>query len=88
MFAVSIILEIARRRQRPGTGSQITATIDFLSQMFQNILSVSCAIVDGQVTKAYMPERMTLDWDIIIFAEDEAKARKEFEKSRAHSFKA
>jgi hypothetical protein len=65
------ILEIARRRQRPGTGS----SLEFLSQRtamkqwpdLTTVLGDSLwATVGGVATRHYAPERATLDLDILV----------------------
>ncbi len=45
--------------------------------MFHEIFTIPYAIIGGQATKFYMPERHTLDWDILVATEDLEQARKE-----------
>lgn len=70
-----LLIEMAARRVRPGTGSshkamrQRTAMHDWpdLRDVLQGI---RWAIAGGVATRAYMPERMTKDLDILIRAAD------------------
>jgi hypothetical protein len=73
----SILIDIARRRQRPGSGSILEITKSCGTNMLNNILSVPYAIIGGQATKSYMPERTTLDWDVLVHASDVDQAREE-----------
>jgi hypothetical protein len=84
----SLLIEIAKRRQQAGSGSQPVRLHRPVFSMFQDIFSVPYAIAGGQATKHYMPERMTLDWDVIVAAHDEAQARLDLERSGAGSFSA
>ena len=84
-----LLIEIARRRQRPGSGSipggpePLSFTMDF-----RTLLSVPFTIIGGQATKAYMPPRNTLDWDLLVHADNLAQARSDLERAGAHSFAA
>jgi len=73
----SILIDIARRRQRPGSGSILTITNSNPAEMFHEIFSVPYALIGGQATKFYMPERTTLDWDVLVHASDVDQAREE-----------
>ena len=44
-------------------------------------LSIPWVLVGGLATRAYMPERVTLDVDILIHETDERTARQEFENA-------
>ena len=68
-------IHLALKRAHPGSGS----TIAFLNQRtanmqiidLRNILKeIKWVLVGGIATRAYMPERMTLDVDILIHADD------------------
>jgi len=80
------LVELALRRQARGTGSSAgflklrTAMqpVPELSAVLQNIRWV---LVDGLATRAYMPERATLDVDILIQAEDTQAARRAFARA-------
>jgi len=83
----SILIEIARRRQRPGSGSTRSGPgLVSYSMNIRAILSVPFAIIGGQATKAYMPARNTLDWDILVHLDDLDAARSELESAGAESF--
>jgi hypothetical protein len=71
----SILIDIARRRQRPGSGSVLTISKLKPTQMFHDILSVPYALIGDQATKSYMPERSTLDWDVLVDSNDLDEAR-------------
>lgn len=69
------IIDMALRRQRPGTGSGL----DFLMQRTTNVqwpdlspilAPVHWAVVGAAATRLYMPERVTQDFDIAIAVSD------------------
>lgn len=74
-----LFLDIARRRVRPGTGSgscfleRRTATRRWpdLTSILADIL---WAVIGGVATRAYMPERVTQDLDILISQADAKEA--------------
>lgn len=75
-----ILIDIARRRIRPGTGS----APDFLRRRtamnpwpdLRPILTdIPWAIVGAVATRAYMPERATKDLDILVRLQDEAEVQ-------------
>ncbi|MBI3960187.1 MAG: hypothetical protein HY328_15350 [Chloroflexi bacterium] len=75
------IIDMALRRQRPGTGSgleflmQRTTTVQWPD--LTSILSpMDWAVVGAAATRLYMPERMTKDFDIAIAASDAESARR------------
>ena len=68
-------IHLALKRAHPGSGS----TIAFLNQRTANIKIIDLrniledirwVLVGGIATRAYMPERMTLDVDVLIHAEE------------------
>ena len=70
-----LLIEMARRRVRPGTGS----SAEFMQRRtalhpwpdLRSILEgVDWAIIGGVATRAYMPERVTKDMDILVRATD------------------
>ena len=75
------ILEIARRRQRPGTGSYLpglrgrTAAMAF-PDLSQVLTGVPWAVVGAAATRMYMPERATRDLDIVVHTHHVSEARK------------
>ncbi len=81
-----ILIDIARRRIRPGTGSALeflrrrTAMIPWpdLRPVLQGI---PWAIVGAVATRAYMPERATKDLDILVRREDGDEVRERLESA-------
>lgn len=82
--ARSIIIDIARRRQSPGTGSLVsrerTARVRWpdLNAVFGDL---PFAIVGGVATRLYMPERNTVDIDVAVLAADAARADQSLRKA-------
>jgi len=80
------ILTMALRRAKPGTGSSnefldrrtATQPVPDLSAILGTIPWV---LVGGIAIRAYMPERTTLDVDIMIRESEEARARAAFIKA-------
>lgn len=75
------IIDIALRRQRPGTGSgldflmQRTATVQWPN--LTSILSpIQWAVVGAAATRLYMPERATQDFDIAIAVQEAESVRR------------
>ncbi len=70
-----LYIEIALRRCRPGRGSSLEflnsrtwkRTVTNIKALLQNVPFV---VVGGIATRLYMPERMTDDLDILVFAQD------------------
>jgi len=69
------LIEMSLRKQRPGTGS----SLEFLRQRtamnpwpdLRDILrGIAWVVIGGVATRAYMPERMTKDLDILVQDED------------------
>lgn len=74
------IIDMALRRQRPGTGSGL----DFLLQRTTNVqwpdltpllAPIHWAVVGAAATRLYMPERVTQDFDIAIAVSDASQVR-------------
>jgi len=72
---------MARRRQRPGTGSALR----FVRQRTVNVEwpdvrrvmgDIGCAVVGAVATRLYMPERTTFDLDLAIASADAKAARR------------
>ena len=80
------ILKMALRRAKPGTGSS-NELLDRRTAMqpvpdLSAILgTIPWVLVGGIAIRAYMPERTTLDVDIMIRESDEARARAAFTKA-------
>ncbi len=79
-------LNIVKRRVKPGTGSSLA----FLDQRTWHypvtnlkaiIKQAPFVIVGGVATRLYMPERMTLDLDILIKSEDGVLVYQDLEKA-------
>jgi hypothetical protein len=75
------IIDMALRRQRPGTGSgldflmQRTATVQWPD--LTDILSpIEWAVVGAAATRLYMPERATKDFDIAIAVQEAERVRR------------
>jgi hypothetical protein len=74
-----LLIDIAKRRIQPGTGSSHAAMLRRTAMTdwpdLRHILQpIEWVIVGGVATRAYMPERMTKDMDILIRAADETSA--------------
>ncbi len=73
-------LSIAGRHAKPGSGSgslslrERTAAFGSPDLRFLMMARVEFAVVGGLATRLYMPERMTLDTDILVRPEDTARA--------------
>lgn len=79
-------LGIARRRAAPGTGSSaLFLDRRIAMQPVPDLPSVlgelAWVLVDGLALRAFMPERQTLDVDILIAQVDEAQARQRFTRA-------
>jgi len=65
------IIDIARRRQRPGTGSRLTAN-DEPARIWPDLSGVleglPWAVAGAVATRRYMPERATGDLDVVVLA--------------------
>src|SRR5688500_9853783 len=68
-------LAIALRRARPGSGSHPTAlqartSVYPVFDLSALILHTPYVVVGGVATRLYMPERMTIDLDVLVLASD------------------
>ncbi len=75
------IIDMARRRQRPGAGSGrdflFTRTAVMNWPDLTPVLSpIPWAVVGAAATRLYMPERMTLDFDVAIAVREAPAARR------------
>ena len=80
------LLEIARRRAGAGTGSALSAIREEGAAYGPDVElpelgDLSYIIVGGLATAKYMPQRMTVDTDILILSEDLGAAEHLLEKS-------
>ena len=74
------LIEIALRRQRPGSGSSRQFLLERTAEMAWPDLSpvlgsIPWAVVGAVATRRYMPERMTRDLDVIVAVADGAAVR-------------
>lgn len=74
-----LLVEMMRRRARPGSGSsewfnRRRTAVNPWPDLQPILTDIPWAIVGGVATRAYMPERMTQDLDILIKAADEEAA--------------
>lgn len=81
-----LLIRMALRRVQPGTGSshafmlRRTAMVEWPD--LRHILhDIDWVIVGGVATRAYMPERMTKDLDILIRQQDEAAALRQLQSA-------
>lgn len=70
-----LLIDIARRHIRPGSGSSLefltTRTANMKWPDLTNVLSpIPCAVVGAVATRLYMPERVTQDLDVVIAIQD------------------
>jgi len=75
-------LALAQRHVRPGSGSSTATlrrrtTIQPLFDLRQVIRNTRYLLVGGLATRRYMPERMTLDTDILVLAGDQEAVERE-----------
>jgi hypothetical protein len=75
-----MLIDLAQRRQRAGTGSAPAFLVQRTTQMawpdLSSVLSpIPWAVVGAVATRLYMPERTTQDMDIVIRGEDTAAVR-------------
>ncbi|MBI4331960.1 MAG: hypothetical protein HY673_11825 [Chloroflexi bacterium] len=74
------IIDLARRRQRPGSGSPIaflkerTAVINY-PDLSPVLGPIPWAVVGGVATRLYMPERVTQDLSIVIREPDSGEVQ-------------
>jgi len=80
------IIDMALRRARPGTGS----SSEFMRQrtamqtwpdLRKTLADIEWVIVGAVATRAFMPERMTRDLDILVKAADEGKLIDQLQKA-------
>lgn len=69
-------IALAQRRVRPGSGSSIEhlrrrTTVQPLFDLRRVIRKTRFLLVGGLATRYYMPERTTLDMDVLVLAEDQ-----------------
>ena len=77
------LIDIALRRQRPGTGSARKFLTKRTTRMIWPNLTailrpIPWAVVGAVATRLYMPERMTQDLDIIVHVNDRQEISRKF----------
>lgn len=70
-----LLLEMSLRRQKAGTGSSLAflkrrTAMNEWPDLRQTLSDIPWAVIGGVATRAYMPERMTKDLDILVKVED------------------
>lgn len=75
-------IALAQRRVRPGSGSSTAhllrrTTVQPLFDLRQVIRKTRFLLVGGMATRYYMPERTTLDTDILVLAGDQEAVERE-----------
>lgn len=75
-----LLLDMARRRARPGTGSARVFLEDRTAvarwpDLTPTLAGIPWGVVGAVATRAYMPERTTQDLDILVAASDREAAR-------------
>ncbi len=83
-LARRVLIDIARRRQRPGSASVLRATPARSMRMRWPDLSQALgrlpwAVTGAAATRLYMPERSTQDLDVVVLAKDVAEVRRRLE---------
>lgn len=83
-----IFLSLVQKRIKPGSGSSIASlnkrTWSFsVTDIRQLISSISFVVVGGVATRLYMPERMTLDLDIVVASHQAELAYKQLKDAGA-----
>ena len=75
-----LLLEIARRRAQPGTGSarvflETRTAMTRWPDLSPTLTGIPWAVVGAVATRAYMPERTTQDLDILVNVSDQEEVR-------------
>jgi hypothetical protein len=81
-----ILIEICRRRIRPGTGSgfeflQRRTAMNLWPDLRPVLEGIPWAITGGVATRAYMPERVTQDMDILVRRQDGDEVKQRLEEA-------
>ncbi len=84
-LARQILIDIARRRQRPGTGSLVAAlerssTVRW-PDLETTLSGIPWAVAGAVAARRYMPERATTDIDVIVPVTHAAEARRRFQEA-------
>ena len=78
------------RRQGAGTGSNFPLLMKLplrrvVRDSLETILGVPYAVIGGVATRLYVPERMTLDLDVLVALEDMPRVTKQLRECRARA---
>ena len=81
-----ILLDLAKRRQRPGTGSATSflrrrTAVHPWPDLRPILEGLRWAVIGGVATRAYMPERTTFDLDIVVHPDDAEEAWRRLERA-------
>ena len=85
------LIDIAKRRQRPGSGSvpwrgEGTPVLHW-PDLRDTLDGVPWAVAGAVATRRYMPERSTRDLDVVVLTQDLSEVKRRFERA-GFSFKA
>lgn len=80
------IIEMAKRRAKPGTGSHVQALREQKGEygsvpVVPEFDGIDFAVIGGLATARYMPARMTLDTDVLVHADDLQQAEEQLKQS-------
>ena len=73
-----LLIKIAQRRVKPGTGSAYAIAAHKKDMEILHFITTNFMLIGGHATALYMPQRQTLDFDILVKDEDELKIEAEF----------
>lgn len=84
--ARKVIIRMAMARAKPGSGSSATflrrrSAVREWPDLASALDPIPWAVVGGVATRRYMPERTTLDLDVMIQCEQAAEVRRRLEKA-------
>jgi hypothetical protein len=79
-----LLIKLAQRRAQPGTGSsrafmERRTAMNPWPDLRPVLQDIDWAIIGGVATRAYMPERMTQDLDVLVKSSDSEKAIEQLE---------
>jgi hypothetical protein len=81
-----ILIDMAKRNGKPGTGSSAEfmrrrTAMNPWPDLRPILKGIKWAVVDGVATRAYMPERVTKDLDIVVYKSDADTVIKKLEQA-------
>src|SRR5512138_592053 len=82
-----LMIDMAMRNGKPGTGSSVEfmrrrTAMNPWPDLRPILKGIAWAIIGGVATRAYMPERMTKDLDILVHQSDGETTIKQLEQAR------